>query len=61
MINVSLKEFYAIEDQLEAEKILIEKYRDYAESCSDTALRDKCLNIASVHEKHYNTLLGYLK
>lgn len=61
MINVSLKEFYAIEDQLEAEKILIEKYRDYAESCSDAALRDKCLNIASVHEKHYNTLLGYLK
>lgn len=61
MINVSLKEFYAIEDQLEAEKLLIEKYRDYAESCTDPALRDKCLNIANVHEKHYNTLLGYLR
>ncbi len=61
MINVSLKEFYAIEDQLEAEKLLIQKYRDYAESCTDAELRDKCLNIANVHEKHYNTLLGYLR
>lgn len=61
MINVSLKELYAIENQLEAEKMLITKYRSYSESCNDDSLRDKCLNIASVHEKHYNTLLGYLK
>lgn len=61
MVNVSLKEFYAIEDQLNAEKDLITKYRDYAESCTDDALRNKCLNIANVHEKHYNTLLGYLR
>lgn len=61
MVNVSLKEFYAITDQLQAEKILIEKYKCFADSCTDTKLRDKCLNIASVHEKHYNTLLGYLR
>ena len=61
MVNVSLKEFFAIEDQLEAEQMLVKKYRDYAESCSDASLRDKCMNIASVHEKHYNTLLGYLR
>lgn len=61
MVNVSLKELYAIENQLEAEKMLITKYRSYAESCNDNALRDKCMNIANVHEKHYNTLLGYLK
>ncbi len=61
MVNVSLKELYAIENQLEAEKMLIAKYRSYAESCDDNALRDKCMNIATVHEKHYNTLLGYLK
>ncbi|MGM9552619.1 MAG: spore coat protein [Clostridia bacterium] len=61
MINVSVKEFHAIETQLEAEKILINKYRDFAKSATENNLRDKCLNIASVHEKHYNTLLGYLK
>ena len=61
MVNVSLKELYAIENQLENEKMLIAKYRSYAESCDDNALRDKCMNIATVHEKHYNTLLGYLK
>lgn len=61
MSNLSVKEFYAIESQLEAEKILISKYRSYAENCTDNNLRDKCLNIANVHEKHYNTLLGYLR
>ena len=61
MINLSLKEFYAISDQLDAEKILIDKYKSFAQNCTDDALRDKCLNVASVHEKHYNTLLGYLK
>lgn len=61
MVNVSLKEFYAIEDQLEAEQMLVAKYRSYAESCSDPSLRDKCNHVADVHEKHYNTLLGYLK
>lgn len=61
MVNVSLKELYAIENQLENEKMLIAKYRSYAESCDDNALRDKCMNIATVHEKHFNTLLGYLK
>lgn len=61
MVNVSLKELYAIENQLEAEKMLITKYRSYAENSSDASLRDKCMNIANVHEKHYNMLLGYLK
>ena len=61
MVNVSLKEFYAIEDQLEAEQMLVAKYRSYAESCSDDSLRDKCNHVADVHQKHYNTLLGYLK
>lgn len=61
MINLSVKEFNAIKDQLECEKILIEKYRSYASSCSSEDLRDKCMNISNVHEKHYNTLLGYLK
>lgn len=61
MINLSQKEFYAIEDQLEAEKILIDKYRSYAESCENGELKDKCMNISNVHEKHYNTLLGYLR
>ena len=61
MINLSVKELYAISDQLECEKILIDKYKSYAKACQDDALRDKCLNVASVHEKHYNTLLGYLR
>lgn len=61
MVNVSQKEFYAIEDQLDAEKLLIEKYRSYAQSTAENALRDKCNHIADVHQKHYDILLGYLK
>lgn len=61
MINLSLKEFFAIEDQLEEEMVLTKRYLDYADSCTDENLKEKCMNIALVHQKHYNTLLGYLK
>lgn len=61
MPNLTSKELSALEDQLAGEEILVKKYRSFAEQCSDNALRTKCTAIADTHQKHFNTLLGYLK
>ncbi len=61
MVNVSLKELYIIENRLENEKMLIEKYHSCADEFVGTPFGDKLADIAAVHQKHYNTLLGYLR
>lgn len=61
MVNVSHKELYTIENLLNNEKMLIEKYRTCAAEFVGTPLGDKLADIASVHQKHFNTLLGYLR
>ncbi|MDR0931028.1 MAG: spore coat protein [Clostridiales bacterium] len=58
--TVTTKELSALEDQLSSEQTLITKYRDYAKRCQDTALQTKCNQIASLHQKHYDTLVSYL-
>ncbi len=61
MPNLTSKELSALEDQLAGEEILVKKYRSFAEQCTDNALKTKCTSIADTHQKHFNTLLGYLK
>ena len=58
MPNLTSKELAALEDQLAEEEILVKKYRTFAD---DSALKSKCAAIADTHQKHFNTLLGYLK
>ena len=41
-MNLTAKELSAIEDQLESEKLLIQKCRAFAMMCEDPELRKKC-------------------
>ncbi len=54
------KELSAIEDQLNGEKLLVTKIRAYSQMCTDPALKQKCDNIASKHQTHYEQLLSFL-
>ena len=60
-MNLTEKELNAIEDQLENEKLLIDKYRSFAVLCSDPELRKKCAGMAGKHQEHYERLLEFLK
>jgi hypothetical protein len=61
LANLTSKELLALEDQLNYEQILIKKYRSFGNQCNDTALRNKCNQIADKHQQHFNTLMGYLQ
>lgn len=61
MASLTSKELSSLEDQLETEKVFIKKYNTLATQCTDPVLQNKCMEIASKHQTHYNTLLNYLK
>ena len=60
-MNLTDKELTSLEDQLNAEQVLIKKYRAYAGDCSDATLKAKCNTIADKRQQHFNTLMGYLQ
>jgi len=60
MQNLTTKELAAIEDQLSSESTVIKKFRGYATTCTDPALKSKYEQLASRHQQHYNKLLTYL-
>lgn len=60
MANLTTKELSALEDQLGLEQTMIKKYQMYAQACTDPQLKQKCTQIASQHQAHYNCLLGHL-
>ena len=57
---LTAKELSAIEEQLNAEKLLITKNKAYAQLCDDPEPRKKCEQMAAKHEDHYQTLLSLL-
>ncbi len=59
--NLTTKELTAIEDQLGIEQVLIKKYNTMAGQCTDATIKTKLTSIASRHQQHYNTLMGYLQ
>ncbi len=60
-MNLTVKELMALDDQLNQEQVLIKKYRAYAQECQDGELKSLCNQIADKHQKHLNTLMGYLQ
>ncbi len=60
-MNLTNKELMALEDQLGSEQVLVKKFRNYANACQDAGLKAKCNQIADMHQKHFNTLMGYLQ
>lgn len=57
---ITAKELTAIEDQLNGEKLLVTKFKAYAQICDDQQLKQKCETMASKHQNHYDRLLNYL-
>ena len=57
---ITSKELGTIQDQLNLERNLVNKYTEYAESTNDTVLKQKYEQIAAKHESHYETLFCYL-
>ena len=60
MANITSKELSALEDQLNSEQMLVKKYRTFANACSDPQLRQKCEQVASRHQDHFNRLMSHL-
>ena len=57
MANLTAAELKGIEDGLNAEKLLILKYRNYAQMTADPTVRGLCEQLAAQHKHHYDTLL----
>ncbi len=60
MANLTSKELSAIEDQLNSEKLMITKFRSYAQMCTDPQIKQKCEQYAGKHQNHYERLLKCL-
>ncbi len=60
MANLTEKELSFLEDQLNAESLLVKKFRAVAENTTDPALKGKCEQISAKHKEHFDRLMTYL-
>jgi len=58
--GLTSKELTCIEEQLGAEEVLVKKYKTFSSFLTDPQLKNKCVQIAERHQKHFNTLMSYL-
>ena len=58
---MTTKELMALEDQLGTEQVVIKKYRTMASQCTEPAIRQKLESFTQEHQKHFDTLMTYLK
>ena len=61
MANLTEKELTALEDLLSAEELTIKKYNMLQSHTQEQQLRSKLQIMASIHQKHFNTLYNHLK
>lgn len=61
MSELTKDELRMLDIQIGKEKILVEKYTNYAPLCRDPQLRTKCEQLAAQHQSHYQALQNLLK
>lgn len=61
MANLTENELEAAQRHLAGEKLLIKKYKAYAEKAADTKIRTKFEQTAAKHENHFEKLMKLLK
>lgn len=61
MAIITTKELTAIDDELSKEQNLIAKFKNYADTTSDTVIKNQYLAIAEKHQNHFNSLYNLLK
>lgn len=57
---MTTKELSYLNDLLNAEQIVIKKYRDYSQGCNDQQVQQLCNQLASQHQKHYDQIFQQL-
>lgn len=58
--KLSSKNLTILEDELNHESLLVHKYEQASQQCTDPQLRQLCSSIAEKHHSHFTTLLDYL-
>ena len=58
---MTTKELMALQDQIGEEQVITKKYRTMAKQCSDPAIRQKLETISAQHQRHFDTLMSFLK
>jgi hypothetical protein len=61
MPNLTSKELMQLEDQLNGEVLLVTKFKNYANQCTDPELKSVLQQIAQKHQNHYATLMRHLQ
>lgn len=56
-MQLTQKETMLLKDLKDQEKLCIDKYTDYATKANDTQLKDLFTTLASIEQKHYDTLM----
>ncbi|MCI8553908.1 MAG: spore coat protein [Clostridiales bacterium] len=60
MANLTSRELGALEDVLDAELLLVKKYKSYAALSTDPQLRTQYEQLAGKHQNHFDRLMGFL-
>lgn len=60
MPNLTARELTSLEDQLEAEQLLVKKYKTFAALSADPQLKTQYEQVAGQHQKHFERLLAFL-
>lgn len=60
MPNLTSKELTSLEEALNAEQLVIKKFRAYAQQAQDPEIKASAEQLASRHKQHYDTLMGHL-
>ena len=58
--TLTTKELTAIEEQLGSEQEIIRKYQMCSQNATDPTLQTLCQEMASKHQRNYDTLYGHL-
>ena len=59
--EITSAEFSGFSALLMHEENIIKKYKCYAKTCEDPALKELCEDMAQRHTQHYDTILNELK
>ena len=58
---MTTKELMALEENIGSEQVAIKKYRTMASQCTDPAIRQQLERFTQEHQRHFDTLMTYLK
>ena len=61
MAEITSKELTSLSDLMTSEQLMITKYKDYATTTTDPALKTKYEQIAAKHQQHFDMLFSHLK